>query len=184
MLTLQIDGDKIVSQTKVEETMNSTTQDVSEPGEVRRVHQEQAQKTARSGNGVSPGSHVSAADFAANLTSGQFENLAAIHRAQIEALAKASRTLMEGLIAMNREAADFRHQRARTIVEDTSSMPSLADVGKILNFQITYVDRATQAYLEEATKLFDLGLKIAEESFAPLQESTSKAFREVLRNDE
>ena len=183
MLTLQIDGDENVNQTKGEETMNTTNYNTSEPESAPATSQDPVQNISNAGNGADA-EPQSKAFVSANLATGQFENLAAIQRTQMEAIAKASRTLMEGMIAINREAADYRHQRAQAIVGENTSVPSLAELSKIMDFQISYVDRATQAYLEEASKLFELGLKIAEESFVPLQESTNQALREMLDNDQ
>jgi hypothetical protein len=109
------------------------------------------------------------------------EQFVSAQRAQMEALTKATNVLVEGLTAINREVVDFSDRRTRALVDGTQAAPKNGDWTEVLNFQIDYAGHATQAYMEEATKLFELGVKVSQQSWMPLQESMEKTFGGIYR---
>jgi hypothetical protein len=109
------------------------------------------------------------------------EQFVLAQRAQMEALTKATNVLVEGLTAINREVVDFSDRRTRAMVDGTQAAPKNGDWTEVLNFQIDYAGHATQAYMEEATKLFELGVKVSQESWSPLQQSMATAFGGIFR---
>lgn len=111
------------------------------------------------------------------------EELFAVQRAQMEAFTKAAHAFMEGLTEINREVIGFGDQRARAMMESSNEAPKKGGWEELWSFQCRYASHATQAYLEEATKLFDLGVKISQESLEPIQESMQAAMKEMKRKD-
>jgi hypothetical protein len=109
------------------------------------------------------------------------EQFVAAQRAQMEALTKATNVLVEGMTAINREVVDFGDRRTRALVDSTQAAPKNGDWSEVLSFQIDYAGHATQAYMEEATKLFELGVKVSQESWSPLQQSMATAFGGIFR---
>jgi hypothetical protein len=118
---------------------------------------------------------------AANFGFVSFEGIAALQRAQTEAYAKASRSFLEGLTAINREVLNFADQCTRGSFDAPPAVPGDQGWGGAWSAQLDYANRATEAYVREATRLFELGVKVSQESWTPFQELMSTAFTETGR---
>lgn len=106
-----------------------------------------------------------------------FEALVPMQKAQMEAMTKATQTFMDGMMAINREMLAFADERVRRLREEN---PAPTNGGQPLELWTQQLDRAnsaTQAYLQEANKLFELGMKVSQESWAPLQEQMASALQ-------
>jgi hypothetical protein len=108
-------------------------------------------------------------------------NIVAAQRAHFDALTRATQAFMDGLTAINREVVDFGDRRTRALLDTSKTAPAAGDWSEMWSFQVDYADRATQAYVEEATKLLDLGVRVSQESWMPLQESATTAIGELFR---
>lgn len=105
-----------------------------------------------------------------------FEALMPLQKAQLEAVTKATQTFMDGMMAINREMLSFADERVRRLREE----PPAPTGGQPLEMWTQQLDRAssaTQAYLQEANRLFELGMKVSQESWAPLQEQMVNALQ-------
>ena len=105
-----------------------------------------------------------------------FATLMPLQLAYMQAMTKAAQSMMDGMLTINRELMSFADERARALRDDTGT-PAAGEPMAIWNQQVDRANSATQAYLQEASKLLELGMKVSQESWAPLHEQMSTALR-------
>ena len=111
-------------------------------------------------------------------------DIAAMQRTQMEAMANAGKAFMEGVTEINRELMSFGQKRAGILLENSRNIPRPGEWGNLMSYQLDWANSATQAYIEEASRLFELGVKVSQKSWMPLQESMTAAINSASRSDD
>lgn len=93
---------------------------------------------------------------------------------------KASEAMFAGVAEINREMMSFAGDRVRQSVETSGSLMGCHDPAEAFNVQCEHARRATQAYLEEATRLMSLAAKLSDECLQSIETQTREK-RETLR---
>jgi hypothetical protein len=156
------------------------TDPVSPAADVASMRGAQSEAIDRPADGAGAAEGMSGAFAAMPL-----ENLLNAQRAQSEGFMQAVHTFLLGMTALQREALDFGDRRARAILDGPKGAPeTIVDWNGMLSQQIDYANRATREYLDEATKLVELGVKVSQESWTPLQDSLATSFNEMFRKAE
>lgn len=83
--------------------------------------------------------------------------------AAMAAAIKASEAMLEGMAEMNREVMDFASDRLRRSWQTSESLMGCQDPAQAFNVQCEHARGATQAYLEEATRLMALAAKMSDQ---------------------
>lgn len=89
--------------------------------------------------------------------------------AAFAAALKASEAMLNGLSEMNREMLNFASDRLRKSFETSESLMGCHDPAQAFDVQCEHARRATQAYLEEATRLMSLAAKVSEDCLDPIE---------------
>jgi hypothetical protein len=92
--------------------------------------------------------------------------------AYMQAMTKATQAFMDGMVTINREMLAFADERARAMREDVSK-PAGGEPMAVWNRHLDRTTSATQAYMQEASRLLELGMRVSQDSWAPLQEQLS-----------
>lgn len=89
--------------------------------------------------------------------------------AAFAAAMKAGEAMLHGFAAMNSEMLNFAGERMRKSLETSESLMGCHDPAQAFNVQCEHARRATQAYLEEATRLMSLAAKVSEDCLQPIE---------------
>ncbi len=92
--------------------------------------------------------------------------------AAFAAALKASEAMFAGVAEINREVMSFAGDRLRQGVETSGSLIGCHDPAEAFGVQCEHARRATQAYLEEATRLMTLAAKLSDECLQSMAAQT------------
>ena len=96
-----------------------------------------------------------------------------------EAVIKANEALASGVAALSQEVFGFAGKRAGETISHSESLVQCKDAGEALELNYDFAQKATQQYLEEASRLLALTSDISRQYWAPLEERTRKAIDEA-----
>lgn len=101
--------------------------------------------------------------------------------AALAAAVKASEAMLQGWAEMNREMMSFAGERFRKSFEVSESLMGCNDPAQAFSVQCDHARRATQAYLEEATRLMSLAAKLSEECLQPIETQTRETLDQLAK---
>ena len=99
--------------------------------------------------------------------------------AAFAAAVKASEAMLQGLAEMNREMMSFASERFRKSFETSESLLGCHDPAQAFSVQCDHAHKATQAYLEEATRLMSLAAKVSEECLQPIESQARETLDQI-----
>lgn len=99
--------------------------------------------------------------------------------AAFAAAVKASEAMLQGLAEMNREMMSFASERFRKSFETSESLMGCHDPAQAFSVQCDHAHKATQAYLEEATRLMSLAAKVSQECLQPIESQTRETLDQL-----
>lgn len=99
--------------------------------------------------------------------------------AAFAAAMKASEAMLHGLSEMNREMLNFAGDRLRKSFETSESLMGCHDPAEAFSVQCDHARRATQAYLDEATRIMGLAAKMSEECLEPIESQAREALDQL-----
>jgi hypothetical protein len=95
--------------------------------------------------------------------------------AAMAAAIKASEAMLEGMAEMNREVMDFASDRLRKSWQTSESLMGCQDPAQAFGVQCEHARVATQAYLEEATRLMALAAKMSDQCLHSMETQANDA---------
>ncbi len=113
----------------------------------------------------------------------QLEQAAAFNGAAMDFFSRTGGAYFQGASALNGEVVKFFSARLNHDAELGQCLAKCRDWNEAAELQHGWVQIATQEYLAEAGKLFELASKMTFESWKPLQEQTGKALAEFDKPD-
>ena len=99
--------------------------------------------------------------------------------AAFAAAMKASEAMLHGLAEMNREMMSFASDRLRKGFEASESLMGCHDPAQAFSVQCDHAHKATQAYLDEATRLMNLAAKMSEECLQPIEHQARESLDQL-----
>lgn len=96
-----------------------------------------------------------------------------------KAVMKAGEMMLEGMSALGREMMEFGNTRFRHDVEASESLMKCKGVDEAFRLQCDFMREATQQYFEEAGKLTQLTARLTRDCWAPLEDRTRAALRQM-----
>lgn len=99
--------------------------------------------------------------------------------AAFAAAMRSGEAMLQGLAEMNREMMSFASDRLRKSFETSESLMGCHDPAQAFNVQCEHARKATQAYLEEATRLMTLAAKVSEDCLQPIESQTRETLSQI-----
>jgi hypothetical protein len=96
-----------------------------------------------------------------------------------KAVMKAGEVMLEGMTVLGREMMDFGNARFRHDVETSESLINCKGADDAFRLQCDFMREATQQYFEEAGKLTQLTARLTRDCWAPLEDRTRVALRQM-----
>ena len=97
----------------------------------------------------------------------------------IETVMRTNEAMMRGMIALSQEVFEFGNTRIRENLEQAQSLSKCHDLEAALNVQSSFFQSATQEYLTESANLMKLMTEISQDCWAPMEDRTKQALREL-----
>lgn len=101
--------------------------------------------------------------------------------AAFAAAMQASEAMLEGMAEINREMVNFATDRLRKSFETSESLMGCHDPAQAFGVQCEHARAATQAYLEEATRLMGLAAKVSDQCLESVEARTRDALNQAAR---
>ena len=96
-----------------------------------------------------------------------------------KAVMRAGEVMLEGMSALGREMMEFGNTRFRHDVETSESLMKCRGADEAFRLQCDFMREATQQYFEEAGKLTQLTARLTRECWAPIEDRTRAAIKEM-----
>ncbi len=112
---------------------------------------------------------------------GRSEHEASIDKGRddLDAFVQANEAIMKGMAVLSSEMTDFGNRRLREYTKRSESLVGCKDAEEAFRIQCDFAQSATQLYLDQSNNLLTTLAKITEEFWAPLQEHTRQALRNL-----
>ncbi len=96
----------------------------------------------------------------------------------LEAFLQANRAIMKGMAVLSSEMMDFGN-RLHEFTKRSESLVGCKDAEEAFRIQCDFAQSATQLYLDQSNNLLTVLAKTTEDFWAPLQEHTRRALRDL-----
>ena len=97
----------------------------------------------------------------------------------MEAVGKANGALASGMTAIGQEVMTFANRRFGENVARTESLMQCKDPEQVFSLSVDFAQKAASQYLEEANRILELSNQVTRACWAPLEEQTRKALRDM-----
>ncbi len=97
----------------------------------------------------------------------------------LESFVQANEVIMNGVTALSSEMLAFGNKRLRENIERSESLVGCEDAEEAFRIQCVFAQSATQQYLDQSNNLLTILAKMTEDFWAPLQEHTRQALRDL-----
>jgi hypothetical protein len=100
-------------------------------------------------------------------------------REDLDAFVQANEAIMKGMAVLSSEMMDFGNRRLREYTKRSESLVGCKDAEEAFRIQWDFAQSATQQYLDQTDNLLTVLAKMTEDFWAPLQEHTRQALRDL-----
>ncbi len=97
----------------------------------------------------------------------------------LEAFLQANKAIMKGMAVLSSEMMDFGNRQLHEFTKQSESLVGCKDAEEAFRIQCDFAQSATQQYLDQSNNLLTVLAKTAEDFWAPLQEHTRRALRDL-----
>ena len=97
----------------------------------------------------------------------------------MQAFMKAGEAWLQGMADLNNEMMTFANRRLQEQAETRESLTQCKDLETAYRVNCDFAQKATQVYLEEATKLMSMAAELARQSMAPFETRTRETLRRL-----
>ena len=97
----------------------------------------------------------------------------------LEAFLQANKAIMKGMAVLSSEMMDFGNRRLHEFTKRSESLVGCKDAEEAFRIQCDFAQSATQLYLDQSNNLLTVLAKVTEDFWAPLQEHTRQALRDL-----
>ncbi len=97
----------------------------------------------------------------------------------LKAFVQANEVILNGMATLNAEMVAFGTKRLRENVERSESLTGCKDPEQAFRVQFNFLEAATQQYLEQANNMMTIMTTFTRDFWAPMQERTSEALRDL-----
>ena len=97
----------------------------------------------------------------------------------LEAFLQANNAIMKSMAVLSSEMMDFGNRRLHEFTKRSESLVGCKDAEEAFRIQCDFAQSATQLYLDQSNNLLTTLAKVTEDFWAPLQEHTRQALRDL-----
>ncbi len=97
----------------------------------------------------------------------------------LEAFLRANKAIMKGMAVLSSEMMDFGNRQLHEFTKRSESLVGCKDAEEAFRIQCDFARSATQLYLNQSNNLLTVLAKTTEDFWAPLQEHTRRALRDL-----
>jgi hypothetical protein len=97
----------------------------------------------------------------------------------LEAFLQANKAIMKGMAVLSSEMMDFGNRQLHEFTKRSESLVGCKDAEEAFRIQCDFAQSATQQYLDQSNNLSTILAKMTEDFWAPLQEHTRQALRDL-----
>ncbi len=97
----------------------------------------------------------------------------------LDAFLQTNEAIMKGMAALSSEMMDFSNRRLSEFTKRSESLVGCKDAEEAFRIQCDFAQSATQQYLDQSNTLLTILAKTAGDFWAPLQEHTRQALRDL-----
>jgi hypothetical protein len=101
------------------------------------------------------------------------------NRDNLKAFVEANEAIMNGMAALNAEMLAFGNKRFCENLDRSESLVGCNDAEQAFRVQCEFFQSATQQYLDQTGNVLAIMAKITADFWAPLQQQTSEALRDL-----
>jgi hypothetical protein len=96
-----------------------------------------------------------------------------------EAFLHANKAIMKGMAVLSSEMMDFGNRQLHEFTKRSESLVGCKDAEEAFRIQCDFAQSATQQYLDQTNNLLTILAKMTGDFWAPLQEHTRQALRDL-----
>ncbi len=97
----------------------------------------------------------------------------------LEAFLRANKAIMKGMAVLSSEMMDFGNRQLHEFTKRSESLVGCKDAEEAFRIQCDFARSATQQFLDQSNNLLTILAKTAGDFWAPLQEHTRQALRDL-----
>ncbi len=97
----------------------------------------------------------------------------------LEAFLQANKAIMKGMAVLSSEMMDFGNRQLHEFTKRSESLVGCKDAEEAFRIQCDFAQSATQLYLDQSNNRLTTLAKVTEDFWAPLQEHTRQALRDL-----
>ena len=97
----------------------------------------------------------------------------------LEAFLQGNKAIMKGMAVLSSEMMDFGNRRLHEFTKRSESLVGCKDAEEAFRIQCDFAQSATQQYLDQTNNLLTMLAKMTGDFWAPLQEHTRQALRDL-----
>ena len=118
---------------------------------------------------------------ATNAAFASYDELTALGKDNLDALVRASTVMVKGFETLGREFASYGQASIEKSVANTQALFGAKTLRELVELQSEFAKEAFDAWVEQGTKVGELGVKVANEAFGPIQDQVQVAVEKLLK---
>jgi len=97
----------------------------------------------------------------------------------LESAIQAQAAMVDGMTEIGREMISFMSRRQHEAFEASRTLMSCKSPEEAFRLQSQFAESASREYFDEARKVMDMAVEVARRSWAPMEERTNKALKNL-----
>jgi phasin family protein len=110
-----------------------------------------------------------------------YDEFASLGKDNFEAVLKSSGALVKGFEALGKEVASYGQASVEKSVANAQALFGVKTLRELIELQSEFAKQAFDSWVEQGTKLGELGAKMANEAFQPIQTQLTVTVEKVLK---
>jgi phasin family protein len=110
-----------------------------------------------------------------------YDELAALGKENVDAFVKASSVLVKGFETFGKEVATYSQASIEKSVSNAQALFGVKTLRDLVELQSEFAKEAFDSWVEQGTKLGEIGVKVANEAFGPIQERVNASVEKILK---
>jgi len=110
-----------------------------------------------------------------------YEDMTSLSKDNVDAIVKASTIAARGYEVMSKEMMGFAQAQLESNMAAMKAMLGCKTLKEVVEVQTAYTRTAFDTFVAESTKLSDMGVKVANEAFAPITSQVNVAIERIAK---
>ncbi|HLI13211.1 MAG TPA: phasin family protein [Alphaproteobacteria bacterium] len=110
-----------------------------------------------------------------------YDELTTLGKSNLDAVVKASTVLVKGLESLGKEVASYGQASLEKSVSNTQALFTVKTLRELVELQSDFAKQAFDSWMEQGTRLGEIGVKVVSDAFEPIQEQVSVTVEKILK---